>query len=100
MNYLDIRLISFLFLPLISFIILIFFGSKIKNKSHYIALPLIGLMLANSVSFLIKSLSEYHLELTKTFEWFSTGMFSISLGYFIDNVTCDCSSKIAIVFEM
>ena len=27
-------------------------------------------------------------EFTKSFEWFSTGDFSVALGFYIDNVTC------------
>ena len=47
MSLTDIRLTSFLFLPLLSFLVLIFFGNKTKNKSHFIALLLIGLTLIN-----------------------------------------------------
>ena len=82
-----LQIISFLFLPLLSFMILIFGGSFIKNKSHFIALPLIGLMLVNSIFFLVKSLTVDHFEITKSFQWFSTGDFNVSLGCYIDSVT-------------
>ena len=45
MSFIDISVTSFLFLPLLSFLILIFFGNKIKEKSHFVALPLIGITL-------------------------------------------------------
>ena len=88
MDLVSIQILSFLFLPLLSFIILIFFGQSLREKSHFIALPLIGLMLVNSISFLINSLSNHHYEINKSFEWFSTGAFTVSLGCFIDNATC------------
>jgi len=88
MDFNDIRIVSYLFLPLLSFIILIFFGSKIKDKSHLIALPIIGLTLLNSLSLLFKSLFSHHgLHLENSFEWFNTGSLVISLGYMIDNVS-------------
>ena len=83
-----IQILSFLFLPLFSFVILIFGGHFLKEKSHFISLPLIGLMLINSIVFLIKSLNNHHLEISKSFEWFTTGAFTVSLGCFIDSVTC------------
>ena len=89
-----IQILSFLFLPLLSFIILIFFGKRIKQHSSTLGLSLIGLMFLNSIS-LIFNAKPYNL-ITKTyekwslyssFEWFSTGKFSISLGYYVDNIT-------------
>ena len=88
MDILTLQIISFLLLPLISFIILIFGGQFLREKSHFVALPLIGLMLVNSIVFLFKSLTTDHFELSHSFEWFSTGAFTVSLGYFIDNATC------------
>ena len=84
----NIQIFSFLFLPLLSFIILIFGGKYLKNKSHFVALPLIGVMLINSILFLFKAVSIKDFKLKAFFEWFSTGDFTISLGYYIDNVSC------------
>ena len=87
MTFIDLRIASYLYLPIISFLILIFFGAKIKEKSHFIALPLIGLTLLNSFVFLIESITKYHVNYVNSFEWFNTGDFKVSLGYMIDNVT-------------
>ena len=88
MNFNDIRILSYLFLPLLSFLVLIFFGCKIKDKSHLFALPIIGLTLLNSLSLLFKSLFNNHgLHLENSFEWFNTGSLIVSLGYMIDNVS-------------
>ena len=87
MTIIDLRLASFLFLPILSFITLIFFGKKLKNRSHLIALPLIGLTLINSISLLINSLSDKYFHVSNSFEWFNTGMFVVNLGYEVDNIT-------------
>jgi len=87
MIFSDIRVCSYLFLPLISFIILIFFGKKINKKSHFVALPLIGLTLLNSFSFLVQTFFTHSLHLQNSIEWFNTGSFAVSLGYIIDNVS-------------
>ena len=87
MTFSDLRILSYLLLPLMSFLLLIFYGSKIRSKSHLVALPLIGLTLVNSLCFLWYSLSNYKIKISNAFEWFSTGSFTVSLGYMIDNVT-------------
>ena len=87
MDFLDIRLTSFLFLPLLSFILLIFFGSKFDKRSHLVGLPIVGLTLLNSVLFLIESIANHNHTFKKSVEWFSTGDFTVSLGYKVDNVT-------------
>ena len=87
MSFIDLRILSYLFLPIFSFLILIFYGSKFKGRSHFVALPLIGLTLINSLHLLWYSLTNYKVVFNNSFEWFSTGSFTISLGYFIDNVT-------------
>ncbi len=84
MDFSDLRIISYLFLPFLSFLILIFFGSQISNKSHLIGLPIIGITLFNSFLLLINADDAI---LSNSFEWFNTGSFVVSLGYFIDNVS-------------
>ena len=87
MDITDIRLISFLFLPILSFVILIFFGNKINEKSHYVALPIIGLTLFNAIILLFESISHHHIDFKNSFIWFTTGDFYVSLGYMFDNIT-------------
>ena len=89
-----IQILSFLFLPLLSFIILIFFGNKLKNHSSNLGMILIGLMLMNSIFLILKAepydfvLKTYNKwSMYNSFEWFTTGNFSINLGYFVDNIT-------------
>ena len=88
MSFIDISVTSFLFLPLLSFLILIFFGNIIKEKSHFVALPLIGITLLNALSGLISAILNHNsINLENSFEWFNTGSFIMSLGYMIDNVS-------------
>jgi len=94
MDYMTIQILSFLFLPLLSFVLLIFGGKYFKEKSHYVGLSLIGLMLLSALMLILNAEPYKHNDdtyikwaLYDSFEWFSTGNFSISLGYFIDNVT-------------
>ena len=81
----EIQILLFLLLPISSFIILIFFGKRLKEKSSYIGLTLIGLMLINAVLFLIESPFKYAIK--NSVNWFDTGSFSINLGYYVDNIT-------------
>jgi len=94
MEYLTYQILSFLFLPLLSFIILIFIGNYFKEKSHFVGLFLIGIMLVSAFLLLLNAqpYSKYdststNWVLSNSFEWFSSGDFSISLGYYVDNVT-------------
>ena len=93
MDYMTIQILSFLFLPLLSFVLLIFGGKYFKDKSHYVGLSLIGLMLLSAFMMILnaepytKDGSYVKWVLYNSFEWFSTGSFSVSLGYFVDNVT-------------
>lgn len=86
-DFIDIRLLSFLFLPIISFLILIFFGSKFKDNAHLIGISLIGITMLNALFFLNEIIFNNDLSLTNSFEWFNTGNFIISLGYKVDSIT-------------
>ena len=84
-----LQITSFLILPILSFIILIFFGKRFKHHSSTLALCLMGLMLLNALILFANSIfynSNVHNSLSNTFEWFSTGNLSINLGYYIDNI--------------
>ena len=85
-----LQITSFLILPILSFIILIFFGKRFKQHSSKIALSLMGLMLLNALVLFTNSIfynSENHYFLSSSFEWFSTGALNVNLGYYVDNIT-------------
>ena len=83
-----LQITSFLILPILSFIILIFFGKRRKEHSSMIALALMGLMLFNALILFVNSIfynSGNHHSLKNSFEWFSTGDLHVNLGYYIDS---------------
>jgi len=85
-----LQITSFLILPILSFIILIFFGKRFKQHSSTIALSLMGLMFLNALVLFANSIfynSENHYFLSSSFEWFSTGALNVNLGYYVDSIT-------------
>jgi len=76
-----------LFLPLLSFIVLIFFGKNIGSYAHWLSLALIGGMLC--VAGRLFANIFHHSEtpiLSTSIEWFTTGSFTVNLGFLINNV--------------
>ena len=100
----NLQILSFLILPILSFVILIFFGRIIKEHSSTIGLSLIGLMLLNAI-LLITNAEPYIKEsgtyekwsLYNSFEWFSTGNLSVYLGYYVDNITAIMLLVVALI---
>ncbi|RMZ49216.1 NADH-quinone oxidoreductase subunit L [Candidatus Marinimicrobia bacterium PRS2] len=85
-NYSTILALLNLFLPLLSFVILIFFGKKIGNSAHWVALTLIGSSLGIAVSFFANVFVDTGGPILETsVPWFSTGSFSVNLGFLINN---------------
>ena len=85
-NYSTTLALLNLFLPLSSFLILILFGKNIGSFAHWLALPLIGTMLCIAISFFASifiNIGEPILE--TSVRWFSTGQFSVNLGFLINN---------------
>tara|TARA_B110000116_G_scaffold262856_1_gene268602 strand:- start:388 stop:2427 length:2040 start_codon:yes stop_codon:yes gene_type:complete len=96
----SLQILSFLVLPILSFIILIFFGKRLKTHSSTLALILIGLMLLNAIMLFIKALSHnphHHWSLQKSFEWFTTGDLFINLGFYVDNITAIMLLVVALI---
>ena len=84
-NYFTTLALLNLFLPLSSFLILIFFGKKIGNFTHWVALALIGTMLGTSLSFFANIFIDTGQPILETsVHWFSTGSFSVNLGFLIN----------------
>ena len=100
----NLQILSFLILPILSFLILIFFGRKIKEHSSTVGLSLIGLMLLNAL-ILIVNAEPYNFKtgtygkwsLHNSFEWFSTGNLSVYLGYYVDNITAIMLLVVALI---
>jgi len=82
-----LQILSFLLLPIASFIVLIFFGKRLKEHSSTIGLSLMGLMLFNAIFLIFNTKPYTKSSIYNSFEWFSTGNLSVSLGYYVDNIT-------------
>ena len=90
-----------LFLPLISFIVLIFFGKKLGRYVHWVSLALIGAMLcvAGSLFLNIFHLSDKPI-LSTTIQWFTTGSFTVDLGFLINNVAAIMLFVVALISSL
>ncbi len=87
-----------LFLPLLSFAILIFFGKKFGDKAHLVSLALIGGMLAVAIRF-FSNVFHHGTEpiLETSIQWFTTGKFSVDLGFLINNVAAIMLLVVALI---
>jgi len=87
-----------LFLPLVSFLILIFFGKKFGESAHWVALALVGTTLAIALYFFSKIFS-HHDEVIhhSSVEWFTTGSFTLYLGFLINNVAAIILLVVALI---
>ena len=80
-----------LFLPLISFVYQLFFGKLLGKNTHYVSIAIIFAMFSLCLSFFINIFDHHfgnHPMLDISGQWFSTGSFSLNLGFYIDNITC------------
>lgn len=85
---------AILLLPLLSFLLLIFFGKRLPRQGDAIATSILGVALLTSLVILIAKLSLFHDELLNyTFTWVDfknvadIGPLKLDLGIMIDNVT-------------
>lgn len=97
-NSITILALGNLFLPLLSFAVLIFFGKRLGEKSHWVALALVGGMLGIAISFFSNVFINTGSPILKTsVSWFTTGHFSVDLGFLIDNVAAIMMLVVAII---
>ena len=83
-----------LLLPLLSFLLLIFFGKRLPRQGDVVATSILGLALLTSFGILLAKLMFFHDELLNyTFTWVDfknvagLGHLTLDLGIMIDNVT-------------
>lgn len=76
-----------LFLPLVSFAFQIFIGHRIGRRAHWFSLICIGTTLGLALSFFANTFFGHgYAILDVSAAWFTTGAFSVDLGFYIDNV--------------
>jgi NADH-quinone oxidoreductase subunit L len=85
---------AILLLPLLSFLLLIFFGKRLPRQGDAIATSILGVALLTSLVILIAKLTLFHDELLNyTFTWVDfknvagVGPMKLDLGIMIDNIT-------------
>ena len=75
-----------LFLPLLSFLILIFFGKRFGRYAHLPALFIIGVMQFISIYFFLQTFFHENTVIAKSsIPWFYSSNFIVKLGIYIDN---------------
>ena len=79
--------LTILLLPLLGFLLLIFFGKKLPRQGDWLATGLMTVTLLLSLLLLITKLTSYHGEsISANFEWAVVGDQTISFGIMIDNL--------------
>ena len=78
-----------LFLPLLAFIIQIFFGKKLPRQGDWVSILAIITTLILAVIMFVKMLYGYdpNFKQEASFTWFDMGEFRVRLGFLIDNLT-------------
>ena len=78
-----------LFLPLISFIILIFFGKKLPRQGDWVAVGSIVTTFILAVYLFVQMLTNYDANFSHgaSLSWIDIGAFKIDLGILVDNLT-------------
>ena len=78
-----------LFLPLVSFIILIFFGKKLPRQGDWVAVGSIVVTFFFAIYLFIQMILEYDPGFSHgaSFSWIDLDAFKIDLGILVDNVT-------------
>ena len=78
-----------LFLPLVSFIILIFFGKKLPRQGDWVAVGSIVTTFILAVYLFVQMLTNYDANFSHgaSLSWIDMGAFKIDLGILVDNLT-------------
>jgi len=91
-----------LILPLLAFVIQIFFGQRLPRKGDFVSifavLITLGVALGMLVSILMLNDSQFMRE--AAFTWLNLGAFKIELGFLIDNITVVMLVVVALISTM
>ena len=81
--------IIILFLPLVAFVIQIFFGKHLYREGDWVSISAISITLILSISMFVAMILDYDPNFKQeiSFTWLDMGAFSISLGLLVDNIT-------------
>ena len=78
-----------LFLPLVAFVIQIFFGKKLPRQGDWVSIAAIVTTLVLSIIMFVSMLISYNPDFKQedSFTWLDAGEFEIKLGFLVDNLT-------------
>ena len=86
-NSLIILSLLILFLPLLSFIFQLMFGKRLGEKSHFLALSIIGSTFIFSAYIFYNMIINHYDPVSISVDWISSTSINIPLGIYIDGVT-------------
>ena len=78
-----------LFLPLLAFVIQIFFGKRLPRQGDWVSIGAIFITLVLAIAMFVGMLLDHDptFKQEASFTWIDMGSFSIELGFLIDNIT-------------
>lgn len=80
--------ITILLLPLLGFLLLIFFGKRLPRQGDWLGTGLISISLLLSIYLLITKITGHADEVfNQTFSWVLVGSMNVEIGFLIDNLT-------------
>ena len=101
-SYITNACLLILFLPLIAFIINIFFGKRLPRQGDWVSVGAILITLLLSLSLFIGMLSNWDYKFSHEvyFSWIDLGAFKIDLGFWIDNITIVMLLVVSLISSM
>ncbi len=86
-------------LPLLAFVIQIFFGKRLPRKGDWVSVGAIGISFVLAVVMFIRMLLHYDPEFAThaVIPWINAGTFKISMGMYVDNLTIVMAMVVATV---
>lgn len=78
-----------LFLPLLAFVIQIFFGKRLPRQGDWISIGAISITLVLAITMFVGMILDYdsNFKQEASFTWLDMGEFEIKLGFLVDNIT-------------
>ena len=91
-----------LFLPLVSFLVLIFAGKRLPRQGDWVAIGAILTTLALSISMFVSMLIEYEPGFSHeaSFSWINLSAFRVELGFLVDNITIIMLLVVSLISSM
>tara|TARA_A100001388_G_scaffold277434_1_gene268607 strand:- start:1477 stop:3531 length:2055 start_codon:yes stop_codon:yes gene_type:complete len=91
-----------LFLPLLAFVINIFFGKRLPRQGDWVSIGAILITLVLALSLFVEMLSNWNYKFSHEvyFSWIDLGAFKIDLGFWVDNITIVMLLVVSLISSM